>query len=137
MTVSFHTMSYPTARLVWHCTYFCLFSSSNGQPDGGNYHEYLFLKLNGEKRETSKSLENQVSVILTDSFKGWKTWMEQNKQGLDCTVNIRREGSRIIMQTENAGVILNSVTTLPDDAKDVYLSLTGDQCAISNIRIKR
>jgi len=41
------------------------------------------------------------------------------------------------MHTENLGVVLNSTTTILDDIKDVYIALTGDQCAITNIRISR
>ena len=41
------------------------------------------------------------------------------------------------MQTGNLGIAIHSVTTILDDAKDVYVALTGDQCAITNIHISR
>ena len=41
------------------------------------------------------------------------------------------------MHTENLGVVLDSTTTIHDEIKDVYIALTGDQCAITNIRISR
>ena len=42
------------------------------------------------------------------------------------------------MQTENLGIAISSVTTILDDVmKDVYVSLTGDQCAITNICVSR
>ncbi len=137
MTLSFHTKSYPTARLIWHCPFICLFSSSDRRVDGDDYHEYLLLKLNGENWDSTENVDNQISVDHTKDFKDWKTWLEQNKQGLDCTVTLRREDNRIIMQTENLGIVINSVTTILDDVNDVYIALTGDQCAITNIRINR
>jgi hypothetical protein len=41
------------------------------------------------------------------------------------------------MQTENLGIAISSVTTILDDVQDVYVALTGDQCAITNIRVSR
>jgi hypothetical protein len=41
------------------------------------------------------------------------------------------------MQTENLGVAISSVTTILEDVQDVYVALTGDQCAITNIRVSR
>lgn len=41
------------------------------------------------------------------------------------------------MVTENLGVVVKSVTTLRDEVEDVYIALTGDQCAITNIRVRR
>ena len=61
--------------------------------------------------------------------------MEKNKQGLDVTVTVRREDNKIFMRTENLGIAVYSTTTILDDTKDVYLALTGDQCALTNIRL--
>lgn len=89
MELSFHAMSFPTARLVWHCPYLCVFSSSNGQVDGEDYHEYLLLKMDGENEESEEKAENAVKVEQTDEFKGWKEWMEKNKEGIDCLFMIK------------------------------------------------
>ena len=63
--------------------------------------------------------------------------MDKNKQGLDCTVKVRREDNKIMLQTESFGIVLNSVSTIHDGTQDVYLAITGDQCAISNIHVTR
>ena len=135
MKLSFHEMSYPTARLVWHCPYFCIFTSSDGQVDGENYHEYLLLKMNGESWKSEEKVENTVNVELTEAFEGWNAWREKNKQGLDCNVQIRRESDRVFLQTENLGVRIDSITTIQDCPEKVYIALTGDQCAITDIHI--
>ncbi|MBQ3913617.1 MAG: HD-GYP domain-containing protein [Lachnospiraceae bacterium] len=137
MTVTFHSFSYPTARLVWHCPYFSIFTSDNGQPDGERFREFLLLKLDGENWESQEDVDNAVTIDQTEDFEGWNAWMEKNKQGLDCTLKIIRDDNRIMMQTESSGVALNSVTTINDGTKDVYLAITGDQCAITDIRITR
>ena len=135
ITLSFHTMSYPTARLVWHCPYFCIFASDNGQVDGDNFREFFLLKLDGENWESEEQVKNNVSVEQTREFTDWDDWMEKNKQGLDVTVTVRREDNKIFMRTENLGIAIYSTTTILDDTKDVYLALTGDQCALTNIRL--
>ena len=136
MTISFHTMSYPTARLVWHCPYICVFASSNGQVDGDDFREYLLLKMDGENWKSTENVDNKVSVDQADDFESWNHWMDQNKLGLDCTVKIRRENNVISMRTENAGVFLSSVTTILDGTQDIFVAITGDQCAVTDIHIK-
>ena len=37
MKVTFHTLSLPTARLVWHCAYLDIFHSPDRRPEGDYY----------------------------------------------------------------------------------------------------
>ena len=39
------------------------------------------------------------------------------------------------MQTENLGLKIKSESTILNNAKNLYIALTGDQCAITDIRI--
>lgn len=135
MTITFHTMSLPAARLIWHCAYVSIFSSGDGQRKGENFREYLLLRLNGEDWASDEHVENNVEVKQLESFAGWENWKETNRQGLDCTVTVRREGNKIILETENLGISIHSVTTILDDVKVVYVALTGDQCAITDIHV--
>ena len=41
------------------------------------------------------------------------------------------------MRTENLGIAIHSVTTIRDDTKNVFIAITGDQCAVTNIRVSR
>ena len=135
MTLTFHTMSLPTARLVWHCPYISVFSASDGRMNGKDFREYLLLRLNGESPESDKHVENNVQVERQAGFEGWDVWKDENKKGLDCTVLIKRDKNVITMRTENLGIAIHSVTTILDDVQDVYVALTGDQCAITNIHV--
>ena len=129
-------MSLPTARTIWHCPFISIFSSQDGKVNGPDFREYMLLRLDGESWESDEHVENKVQVDLTGTFAGWNNWKDRNKEGIDCTVTIRKEKNRISMHTENLGVVLDSTTTILDAIKDVYIALTGDQCAITNIRIK-
>ena len=105
----------------------------DGQVGGENYHEYLLLKMDGESWESEEKVENMIDVMQTENFQGWKNWMEKNKEGLDCLVKIHREGNQVILQTENLGIKIQSISTIQECPENLYLALTGDQCAITNI----
>ena len=137
MTLTFHTMSLPTARLVWHCPFISVFSSDDGKVNGAGFREYMLLRLDGENWESGSHVENKVEIRQLAGFEGWNAWKDANRKGLDCAVKIRRSGNVITMQTENLGIALHSVTTIRDDVKNMYVALTGDQCAITNIRVRR
>ena len=137
LTLAFHSMSLPTARLVWHCPYISVFSSDNGQVDGGRFRECILLRLDGENWESDDYVENEVQIEKHTDFVGWNEWVERNKQGQDCTVTIRREKNRIIMDTENLGIAIHSITTIHNEVKELYVALTGDQVAITNIQVIR
>ena len=133
--LSFHTKSLPTARLVWHCPFITLYTSEDGRVGGEGYREFLLLRLDGETWESDANAENDVIIDHTRTFPGWNVWKDRNKQGMDCTVSILREGSCVKMETENQGIAINSTTTIKSDVDRIYAALTGDQCAITNIRI--
>jgi hypothetical protein len=50
-------------------------------------------------------------------------------------VSLTRRGNTITVTTENLGVRVENMTILPEEAGDAYVAITGDQCAITNIRI--
>ena len=55
---------------------------------------------------------------------------------MECEVDIVRKGDRIILKTENLGINIENVTTVTDDRSKVYVSLSGDQVALTDIRIE-
>ncbi|MCR4616641.1 MAG: diguanylate cyclase, partial [Lachnospiraceae bacterium] len=137
MKIVFHTMSLPTARLVWHCSFVDVFYSKNRMPGGPEYKEYALIRLDGENWEAIETARNKLIVNKTDDFDGWESWKEANKKGYDCTVSFTRKDDVITVATENMGISIKSTINILQNEEDVYVSLTGDQCAITNIRIVR
>jgi hypothetical protein len=141
LKLSFHTMSLPTARLIWHCPYVVLFRSADGTVNGPDYREYSVVRLDGEDWESNGNVPNRVTVTRESDFRSWDAWKQGNKAGIDCTVEFRREGNSITVSTRNLGLSVQGVTTFPaglQEGKDtVYAALTGDQCALTDIRISR
>lgn len=136
VTVTFHTMSLPTARLVWHCPYFSIFSSDNGKVNGPDFREYGLLRLDGENWDSDDFGSNKITVNKTEQFTTWDDWKTINKEGFDCSITIERSEEKVTLTTSNKGIEIVNVTTMKDPSKEVYISLTGDQCAITNIKIK-
>ena len=135
-TVSFHSKSLPTARLIWHCPYCALFSSDDGLVTGENYKEYLLLRIDGETWTPIEEADNDLKVDKKN-FTGWDNWKQLNRDGFDCRITFKREGDVITATTENAGISIVSKTTLKVPVEDLYVAVTGDQCAITGIKVRR
>ena len=136
MEIDFHSKSLPTARLIWHCPFICLFTSSEGKVTDEDYREFALVRLDGEVWETGDFAANEVIISKNDKFDGWEQWKKLNKDGIDCHVQIKRSGKVITVTTENGGILLKSTTTIRTDDDKVYVALTGDQCALTKIYFK-
>ena len=137
MKISFHTMSLPTASLIWHCAYIVLFSSLDGTVNGENYVEYGLIRTDGEYWDVDQENNNKIVAYINDDFNGWDAWKKANKEGLDYAISIKKNKNLITVSTQNAGISIKNTTNFADMPPKIYVALTGDQCAISNIRINR
>ena len=141
MRFDFHTMSLPTARLIWHCPYVVLFHSEDGKVNGKGYREYAVIRLDGENWDTDDDVSCRIIANREDDFKDWDAWKTGNKEGFDCTVFFTRDRNRITVSTANLGLAVKGIIVLSEsiteENREVYAALTGDQCALTNIRIHR
>lgn len=135
--VTFYTKSLPEANLVWHCPYIILYYSDDKTVGGKGYKEYAFIKLNGEDNGSNDFAENHFTMRKSDSFGDWSTWKNGNKEGFECTINFMRNGNRLHLKTENLGIYVENETFILDGSEEVYAALTGDLCALTDIRIKK
>ena len=110
-------------------------SLDDGKTTGPNYREYGLVRLDGEYWETDDKGKNDLIVTRQESFKGWDNWREVNKQGFDASVSVNRKDNEVTLITENQGIYIKNTTFILDGTSDIYIALTGDQCALTNIRI--
>ena len=136
LTLQFHTMTLPSGNLVWHCPYIVLFDARDGQVGGKDYKEFTLIKLNGESASGTRDVENNLRMKRHDSFPGWNVWKQKHKEGLECTVHFVRRGGRITVTTENLGLSIEHTLLLPDKQQPVYAALTGDEVALTDIRVR-
>ena len=137
LVLKFHTMSLPSAGLVWHCPYIVLYDSDNHRVDGNNYEEFALVKLSGESDREYPGAVNDLTVEMLDEFTDWNKWDTKNKKGYESCVYIARSANKITMTTENAGIRIKNVTTLKNKKQKVYVAITGDQCALTDIRVRK
>ena len=134
LSLIFHTMSLPGANLIWHCPYIVLFSSDDGLVNGKNYREFVLIKLNGETENMDKSPQNKFLMKKLPDFPGWETWKELNRKGMECEISLERKGNRVKVRTENLGIGIECTINAGDSEK-IYAALTGDQVALTDIRV--
>ncbi len=51
-------------------------------------------------------------ISKNDDFDGWEAWKALNKAGMDCKIEIHRDGNKITTFTENSGIAIKSITTI-------------------------
>ena len=129
-------MSLPTARLVWHCPYIDLFCSDDGSVYGESYRDLAFIRFDGEFWECDPSCTIEPDAVKNENFGNWEAWKKFCKDGYDAVVTFRVSENRVTVITENAGIAIHHTAVLKDIEKPLYTALTGDQAAITNIRIK-
>ena len=133
--IEFHTMSLPSASLAWHCPYILIYHSDDGRVFGKGYEEYELIKLNGECSFDDKLVDSHFQMKKTDAFPGWEAWKTTNKRGEECSIEIQCKLGNVIIHTENLGIVINDEIKLKDPSKKVYASITGDQVALTDIRV--
>ena len=136
--LDFHAMSLPSSSLVWHCPYVLFFYSDDQRVGGAGYKEYIQIKLNGECDVNEDLVENRFSMKRQDTFPGWEVWKERCKEGMECRVEIEKKGNKVSVYTENQGILLEDTMTVKNASPGdkVYVALTGDQCALTDIRVR-
>lgn len=137
MKITFHTMSLPTSRLVWHCPYIVLYYSDDKKVNGTNYREFALIRLDGESWNMDSSADNKIFVYKDQDFRDWDAWKKKNKEGVDCEVTIAMEGNLITVFTDENGLKIKNVTTINGSYPCAYVAITGDQVALTNIHITR
>ena len=135
LQITFHAKSLPTARLVWHCPFIDIFCSEDGKVGGDGYRDLAFLRLDGEFWECDSACNVKPQAVQTPEFSGWDEWKEFNRRGYDASVTFEVEGNTVFVITENGGISTRGKATLTGIDRPIYAAVSGDQVAITNIRI--
>lgn len=132
--LSFHSISLPTSHRVWHCPMICLFTSDDGTLKN-NYKELFLARMDGEVWSDNEDIKNTSVISKSEIFENWNVWKSKNKTGVDCKVSLSLLNDKVILKMENSGLQVVNQTKLPENLGKVYFYITGDQCAITQIKI--
>lgn len=134
--IDLHAMSLPTSRLIWHCPFVSIYTSEVGSFGGENFREFALIRLDGESWESDDSCSNQLMVTEKEEFENWNVWKKRNKEGVEVTVDVTLTGNKVTVTTYDAGIEVRNIATIDGEMPaKLFIGLTGDQCAITNIRI--
>ena len=136
MKIYFHAQSLPDANLVWHCPYVILYYSEDGRVHGKNYIEYAMIKFDGEENGSNENAVNDFVMKKTESFSSWEDWEEHNKAGYEGQIEFIKKGNEIMLRTQNNGISIQNTTRVLNGNKEVFVSFSGDQVALTDIRIR-
>ena len=78
---------------------------------------------------------NSFTMKKSDSFPGWDKWKESCKEGMEFEVRFRKKGNRVVLGSVNMGITVENTLTLNNPEERIYVALTGDQVALTDIRI--
>ncbi|MBP5152653.1 MAG: HD domain-containing protein [Lachnospiraceae bacterium] len=137
LRITFHSKCLPTARLVWHCPFVDVFCSDNGIVYEDSYRDLSFSRFDGECWECDPDVDIKLKVRTSDDFNGWDAWKAFNKEGYDAEVSFKVSGNEITVLTENAGISVSNTIIYNNVDKPIFASITGDQVALTNIKIYR
>ncbi|MBP5249308.1 MAG: HD-GYP domain-containing protein [Lachnospiraceae bacterium] len=135
LKITFHSKCLPTARLVWHCPFIDIFCSDDGVVYGPSYRDLAFMRFDGEFWECDPGCSARLHVTTADDYEDWDAWKQFNRDGFDTEVTFTVKDNKITISTENAGISLRNTAILTNIDKPVFAAVTGDQVAITNIRI--
>lgn len=160
--ITYQNQSMPDAEKNWHTPAVVLYSSDDGQVDVRG--AALMGTDSVEKAEKAKEAEKyhspshyvEYSATRSDAYgirsaavdyqyesqrnpewKSWKSWLAANKEGTACTVTAVRFGKYVMIRMENTGIVVSTITTLPEEAEDVYFALSGERCMMSRFKVIR
>ena len=128
-------MSLPASRRLWHCPFVVIYYSDDGLFRGKGYRELALVRFDGEGWEEDEAASNEMNSSFDESFMNWDEWKRRNREGVDCIVHVEWNKNRLTLQAEAAGMHLVNITTLSEDFPELYMVLTGDQVALTDIHI--
>ena len=120
-----------SVRVVFSCSKLPILATILPSISGSTIHTAMYTR-------TQKNMPRNLSfwpLKKTSVFAGWDEWKKVNKKGYDCEVSFERKKNRIRLFTENCGISISCDSQITDDMNNVFVALTGEQCAITDIRV--
>ena len=137
---TFTSTTYATAKDEWCTPLIVAYSGDEPKVNGTGYVEHVVMRsddyawagsINSNMADwTDKGYELIKSGY--DFITNKEVWLEKNKAGIDCKVNAIKTNGRIKIEYSR-GDIKSSLSFPYTGDKEVYISLTGQDCKLTNI----
>ncbi len=135
LRIAFHTQTLPYSNHIWDCPHVMLYTVPEGKEDTSDYTIKSCIRFDGEEIGDVDRSSVVIEAKRNENFEGWDAWKEYNKAGAECEILFERKRNRIVMYTVNHGVEIKHTTKLSSGDLIVYVGITGENCALTNIRV--
>ena len=141
MAVTFKNNTHADAVNGWDIPLAVAYTGDAPVVNGAGYKEYVVVRGDGYAWANADGDINTGAGLASWSGLGYTfeanpvndSWLEDNKSGTECKVQAVKSDGKVIIETKVGSV--TSKTTFPvEDGKKVYISLTGEQCKLTNIK---
>lgn len=139
--ITFKSTSASSAKDNWETPALIAYTADEPKFKGANYKEYAIIRSDAfawkdgvfEDNKDSDNWKNFGYTFDAKLPEDWAAWLETNKAGADCKVKAVKKDGKIQIEFTNGN--LTSVTTFPaEDGKKTYISLSGQNCKLTNIK---
>lgn len=141
--VTFKNVTSQGATSNWHTPSAIIYTSDDGKAAPIGFKATNNYTQHSTTRSDAYAIKEVCEDFIYENFhmpewESWELWLDQNKAGCDCSVTAVRDHQYVLVRLENCGIITTSTTTLPAEYadKEVYLSITGEACTMSDFKIE-
>lgn len=122
-------------KYLWHVPAIVVYHSEDGSAEHDSYDELGVFIAYGYSWRSGEAIDEESTLTKTDKFESWEQWVNMNRAGMSYQIFVRREGSKLLLTTQNEILKVDAVLNLPKDYdKDIYISITGERCTISDLK---
>lgn len=153
-TITFTNTTYADAADNWNTALWILYTANEAKVNGDGYVEYWVHRSdnygwgNAGYYTAALPADTFLNTAFPDNLAAnnitwvgefaegcWENWVADSKAGAEGTVTAKLDGNGNAVITISYHGVTNTVTLPVDTSKPVYLSLTGEKCKLSNIKV--
>ncbi|MCQ2522296.1 MAG: HD-GYP domain-containing protein [Lachnospiraceae bacterium] len=124
-------------KYLWYVPAIVVYHSEDGTVDSDSYDELGVFIAYGYSWRSGEAISELSTLTKTNQFESWDHWVDRNREGMKYQVSVRKEGATLHLVTQNELLKVEGVLNLPEGYdKDIYISITGERCTISDLKFK-
>lgn len=124
-------------RYLWYVPVVIVYHSEDGSVESDSYDELGVFMAYGYSWRSGEALTESSTLTKKDKFESWEQWIDMNSVGTKYQVSVKREGSKVHLVTDSEILRIDAVLNLPEGYdKDIYISITGERCTVSDLKFK-
>ncbi len=141
-TYTFRSKTYEGKTNNWETPLFVAFHSDDGKVNGEGYREYGVIRSDNFYWDAPGDIVGPIVVgavtfpagFDADWDASWAAWQAANRAGVDCSVTTQLYNGCALIAVSNNGITTSYAVPVDTTVKN-YVSLTGENCTLSNLQV--